>query len=286
VRLGWLERRIALAETQLIEESQTSDRLKEAYDEGDITADQLGVQIAAQESIRTNLVTLEQARIESRSALLALLGQPDTTELAVEAPDPEIIDALPTPMQVIPTCLARRLDLEALRRGYAAADARLWQSVLDQFPNVTVGFAAQRNESKLKFLGGFVSLGIPIFDWNQAAVARSKATRERLGLEYAARAAEVRNVVRGGLALLEMVSLRLPEIAASIEPLELIETDESSAAKSGDVDWLSYVTIRLALLDQRLQKAALSQLAAETRIGLETACGRPGWPLELAGGSD
>lgn len=272
-RAAWLDQRVSLARAQLADETQTGERLQHGLDDGDVTAERFGVQIVARESVRTNLVSLEQAQIESRGRLLALLGQPETASLVIEPPSAAVQHPLPTSTDLIGPCLERRLDLEALRRGYEAQDARVWQAVLEQFPNLTIGIARQRDESRVQFLGGFVTLGLPIFDRNQAGVALADSTRTRLRLEYAARTSEIRNTVQTSLDLLQMLSVRLPEVSAGIAPLESLENDEASAAESGDVDWLTYVTIRLALFDQQLQEAALSQLAAETQIGLATACG-------------
>jgi len=52
-----------------------------------------------------------------------------------------------------------------------------------------------------------------------------------------------------------------------------IEQSEQTAAERGDVDWLSYQTVRIALLDQRLQAASLAQAREEALVGLDTACG-------------
>jgi outer membrane protein TolC len=282
-RLAWLERRVSLSREQLALEEETSDRLQRAFGAGDVAAGQLGVQIAARESVRANLVGLEQARLESRDRLLALLGRPEPDEISIEPPAESSPGALPSADELLPRCLGRRLDLEALRRGYAAQDARVRQAVIEQFPDVTIGLAHQRDESQLKFFGGFVTVGVPIFDRNQAGVALAEATRERLRLEYEARATEVRGAVHDALELLELVDRRLPEVSAGVEPLSFVESEEGRAAGEGDVDWLTYETIRLALFDQRLQQASLSQLASETRIALETACGDFGWPVGSEG---
>lgn len=277
VRLAWLEQRVGLARTQLAAETQTSDRLQQGFAAGDVTADQLGVQLAGRETVRTNLVGLEQARIESRNRLLGLFGRPAEMELVVEPPVVPVERPLPAPPDLLARCLERRLDLEALRHGYAAQDARLRQALLEQFPNVSIGLARQRNESQLKFLGGFVSVGVPVFDRNQAGVALARATRERLWFEYQARATDVRNTVQAALEILDLVYSRLPEVTASLAPLTALESDEAQAAEIGDVDWLTYQTIHLALFEQRLQQASLSQLAAETEIALETSCGSFEW---------
>ncbi|HKJ25041.1 MAG TPA: hypothetical protein VKB65_09490 [Myxococcota bacterium] len=278
VRLAWLERRVALAREQLAQEEETTARLGHAYDARDATVERLGVQLAARETVRANVMGLEEARTRSRSALLALWGQPAVSDLRMEPPGPAEVSApVPETARVAPLCLERRIDLVALRRGHAAQDARVRQAVIEQLPDVSIGIAHQRDESSLRFFGGFVSLSVPVFDRNQATVALAVATRERLALEYEARVASVRSTLDETLGILRMLQHRLPEVASAVGPLARLERSERAAAETGDVSWLSYATLRVALLEQRLQEAALSQLAAETRIGIDTACGTLDW---------
>ena len=227
------------------------------------------------ETIRRDLVDLEQTEVATRTALRVLLGEPGGPPLKVSAPvpPPSAIPAPPADTTVVPACLAGRLDLAALRAGYEVQDQRLRQAILEQLPNITVGFAHQRNESKISFFGGLVSLGLPVFDRNQGGVAGAGATRERLRHEYRARATEVRSNVDDLLRLLELFARRLPQVQAAIGPLAEIESAEERAAESGDIDWLSYQTVRIGLLDQRLEAARLAQGRAETLVGLDTACG-------------
>jgi outer membrane protein TolC len=118
-----------------------------------------------------------------------------------------------------------------------------------------------------------VSLGLPVFDRNQGGVALARATRARLRDEYTARATQIRSSVDDLLGLLGVFARRLPEVRAAIVPLAAIEKAEQTGAESGDIDWVAYQTVRLALLDQRLQDASLAQARAEALVGLDTACG-------------
>ncbi len=280
VRLGWLERRLAILGDELALEERTQQRIDEAVRSGDATYEQLGVQRASVETIRRDLIDLEQTAVATRTALRALLGEPGGPPLQVTAPasPPEPIPAPPQQETIVPQCLGARLDLAALRAGYQAQDERLRQAILEQLPNVTLGLVHQRNESSLSFFGGLLNLGLPVFDRNQGGVALAGATRARLRDEYRARATEVRSSVDNLLHLLGVLARRLPQVQAAIAPLARIESAEQSAAESGDVDWLSYQTVRIALLDQRLQAASLAQARAEAMVGLDTACGVVGGP--------
>lgn len=269
VRLEWLHKRVALAREELAFEEQTSASLERASGAGDVTLGQVGVQRASLESVRRTVDDLEQLVLDAESELRALFGNPRLARLDVPEPKPPALSARPD----VATCMRRRLDLQALERGYNAQEEAVRAAVIDQFPDLTIGIAHQHNESAMNFIGAFVDVGLPIFNRNQGQIAVARATRRRLQHEYDARVAGVRADVDRFQRLSALVGRQLPAVHAAIAPLEKIENDERGAVVRGDVDRLSYQTVRAALLDQRLQETALSQALAEAEIGLETTCG-------------
>lgn len=274
VRLGWLGRRLELARQELAFEQKLASALESASNSGDATLSQVGVQRASLEAVRTTVHDIEQSKTNTESDLMALLGNPRGGGLKVTAPGaPGTTPA--TGPEVLDTCLAHRLDLQALRRGYSAEQQRVRQAVLEQFPDVTVGVHYQRNESALQFIGGFVSFELPLFNRNQGSVAIGRATRQRLRLEYDARVAATRAALTRLSRLTALLRRQLPEVQAAIPPLAKIERKERTAVAQGDLDRLSYQTVRSALFDQRLQEAIVSQALAEAEVGLQTACGGP-----------
>lgn len=269
VRLEWLRHRFTLAREELAFEQQTANVLGRAAAKGDTTLGQLGVQRAALESVRRTTDELEQDAADTESELRALLGNPRWDTLDVPEPGAPGNPTAPDPN----ACLARRLDLLALERGYEAEEAALRAAVIEQFPDVTLGIAHQHNEAALNFVGAFVNVGLPVFDRNQGAVALAEATRTRLHHEYEARVAATRADLDRLARFSELVARQLPDVQAAVAPLAHIELEERGAAARGDIDRLSYETVRSALFEQRLLAATLSQALAEARIGFETACG-------------
>lgn len=274
VRLAWVRRRLALAREELGFEQKLADALRAASSSGDATLGQVGVQRASLEGVRTTVHDLEQAETNTESDLLALLGEPRQHTLQVTAPTTPG-SAPRTDATVLDACLAHRLDLQALRRGYVAGQERVRQAVLEQFPDIVVGVHYQRNETALQFIGGFVSFELPLFNRNQGSVAIGRATRQRLRFEYDARVASTRADLRRLRRLSALLRRQLPEVKASIPGLTNIEQQERAAVARGDLDRLSYQTVRTALFNQRLEQANLSQALAEAEVGLQTACGGP-----------
>jgi len=274
LQLAWLRHRHDIASQELEIELTTTRSLEGAVASGDVTLTQLGVQRAALETVRAAVTELEQGQARTRAQITELLGGATWAQLALSLPaEPGAFPPRPSTAELLPGCLAGRIDLAALREGYAAQEAELRQAILEQIPDVRVGLSSSRDETSLNFFGGAVSLGIPVFDRGQGNIAQQRATRERLAAEYRARALSVRSTLDGILDLLATTEARLPELRDSIGPLTRIEAAEREAAGRGDVDLLSYQTVRLAILDQRLLVASLSQARAEAEVALDTACG-------------
>ena len=274
VQLAWLRHRHDIASQELELALTTTRSLEGAVASGDVTLTEMGVQRAALETVRAAVTELELGQAKTRAEITDLLGGAKWTHLALPPPvEPRAFPPRSSADELLPGCVAHRIDLAALREGYAAQEAELRQAILEQIPDVRVGLASSRDEASLKFFGGAVSLGIPVFDRSQGSIAQQRATRERLAAEYRARALSVRSTLDGILDLLATTEARLPELHDSIEPLTRIEAAEREAAARGDVDLLSYQTVRLAILDQRLLVASLSQARAEAEVALDTACG-------------
>lgn len=275
VRLAWLRNRLEITRGEIAFEDETEKILEKAVAAGDATIAQLGVVRASLEATRRMANEIEQAQTETLNSLLALFGRPAGFHLeVVPAALPATARAeLSMPADRVTACLKRRLDLEALRRGYDVQEARVRQAVLDQFPAVSIGLTRQRNENSVRFMGGFVTLGLPLFDLGRARVTLENATRSRLRHEYEARTIAARAEIEGAEAEIAILGRQLSMVEASLAPLAALEEHERLAAARADIDRLSYQAVRSSLLDQRLQEAALSQALAEAGVGLEMACG-------------
>jgi len=276
-RLAWLQRRLQILDDEIALESDTTRALERAVSNGDATIAALGVERAALEGFRRQRDDLEQVAAQTRAELIGVLGDP--VGLAADVPVTAGSVAWgrpPSVDEIFADCLSSRLDIEALRRGYDAQEARLRQAVIAQLPDLSIGVARQRNESSVDFLGGLVNVGLPVFDRNQAQIALESATRERLRHEYDARVIGTRASLDALTRVGQVIARRLPEIGDAIAPLRQIDEAERSASDRGDADRLVYQTVRTSLVEQRLQEAMLEQGLAETWVGIGTACGDTG----------
>ncbi len=275
-RVGWLERRVGLVDNELAVEEGTAAALEQAMEQGDETLQNVGVQRAAVAALRASRDDLARSVTEARGDLSVLLGLPQGFPLDVTDPgaaeDQEWAE-LPSADTLVGRALGSRLDLAALRSGYDAQEETVRAAVLAQFPALSVGQSWERNEGALKFLGGFVTLALPFFDRNQAAIVGERATRTRLRDEYVARVAGIRAQLSTLLEMDALLAEQIEEGRATVERLAEVEHGERAAVRSGDVDRLTYQTVRSAFSDARLRLAALAQQRVEIRTALETEAG-------------
>ncbi len=276
VRIAWLQRRAAIAADELAAERRTLDALQAAMAQGDVALPDVGVNMAAVEGLRRGLADLRRSLLEARAALADLLGvqpgQLPAVAAAPEAPSPSAdLDAA----ALSAWAAAHRLDLVALRHGYDAQEAAVRVAVLSQLPGISVGLTGQRNETGLRFLGGFVTLGLPVFGNPRAAISLAEATRTRLGDEYVARLAAVRSAIFAAVERAHELADQIDGAAAGAARLREVVDGEADAVLRGDVDRLTAQTARSALTDVRLEEAALRQNLAETLSGLQATVGTP-----------
>lgn len=275
LRIGWITRRIAVADAELGAETRTLAALQAALQQRDATITDIGVQLAAVESLERSRDDLRRSRIEACGELARLLGlaggDPPTITLG---DDPTGAAPLDGP-RLTRTAVAGRLDLLALRYGYDAQEAVVRQAVLAQLPSLSVGVVSQRNETDLKFLGGYVTLGLPFLGEARAVIHREEATRSRLERELAARTAAVESEIHTLLAVVGELDHQLERARAAVDRLSPVAAAQRAAAMRGDVDRLSEQVARTALADARLYRAALGQARAETLAGITTVVGRP-----------
>jgi len=276
LRVGWLDRRIGVVDAELRSVERTLSALQGAMEQGDATLPDVGIQIAAVEALRRSRGELRRSEVEARGELDRLLGLAGTSSVVVVLPPDESRGPVGLDADtLIRTAVERRLDLLALRYGYDAQEAAVRVAVLAQLPSLSVGVVHQRNEAALKFLGGYVTLGLPFLGRPRAAISLEEATRKRLGEELEARAAAIRVDVHTLLSTLAELEAQVRRAEAAIDRLEPVADVEREAANRGDIDRLSEQVVRASLSDARLELAALRQARDETLVGIETAIGCP-----------
>jgi outer membrane protein TolC len=248
--------------------------VRKAVDAHQLTGLDLAAARAAFHEATARRLELERTAHDARIALNRALGLPARSELTLGDVEilPERLD-LPSQAQLLAGLESRRLDLVALRLGYESQEEAVRAAVLAQFPAINFGLNDARDTGRVGTVGVGLTIELPLFDQNQAAIASERATRKRLSDEYVARVFETRS----HLARLENAATFLArqiQAAETAEPglRDLVETYRA-ALERGQADVLSYYTAVSDLARKRIDVLALRQELGETRVALELATG-------------
>ena len=114
--------------------------------------------------------------------------------------------------------LARRLDVAAARERALASAAALGLSARFRFlADGTLGAFWER-EPDGRFVGGSVSVPIPVFDGGGAPVARARATLQQRSAEHDALVVNAHAEVRAGVARMEGARRRAEQLRTAVLP--------------------------------------------------------------------
>ncbi|MEN6632414.1 MAG: TolC family protein, partial [Candidatus Polarisedimenticolia bacterium] len=203
-----------------------------------------------------------------------LLGLPPGTMVAPEQGVALPTSVVPPPREELERGLeARRLDLLALRRGYDSAEAALRAAVIAQFPRLSIGANRARDTGDVTTNGLSFTLGLPIFDRNQAQVAAATATRAQLFDEYAARVFEARAELAAADERIRALDRRIEAARADEATFRRLEETYRDALARGQATALEYVQAWTNEQNARRRGLALQGELVEARVRLELAGG-------------
>ena len=180
---------------------------------------------------------------------------------------------VPSPGEILAGLEDRRLDLVALRLGYQSQEETLRAAVLAQFPKINIGFNRQRDNTNVESLGFAVTIDLPIFDRNQAAIATETATRQKLYDEYIERVYEARFDVYAAADDLAAISRQIREEENALPGLQRLADAYRGAFDRGDADVLSYYSALNGLAQKQLDILKLKQELMDTMVALGLAAG-------------
>lgn len=248
-------------------------KLDQALAAGNTTLTIVAPDRVALQAARMALDSFDQTQLALKHQLNAVLGlAPDADVPLVATPDLPAFD--PAAIRAsLPSLADRRPDLIALRLGYGAADETVHQAILAQFPDLVLGPSASSDNSKVINAGPNATLGLPVFDRNQGALAIARATRAQLHAEYAARLAATTGEVGALLGQAEQLSAQLDRARRALPGARLAAERAAAAFGASNLDERGYVdlvsshfareqeimTLELALLDR--------QIAIQTLVG-------------------
>lgn len=240
---------------------------------GDVSASAAETARIAAYDNAERLRVAEQDLLSARHQLNALIGLPPDTRVALA---PTTTPA-PPPDAARLFALARdsRLDLAALRAGYAAQEAAVHKAVLDQFPTLGLTINASRDTADNRTLGPAIDFTLPLWNRNRGGIAVERATRETLKAEYDARLFATRADIAGAVAAMALTRRQLDMAWAGLAGLDRQAEAARKAAARGDMPISTAITLEQQARDRRVQMAQAEQALREQDIVLELLTGAP-----------
>jgi outer membrane protein TolC len=239
------------------------------------TAVDLATAESASQVAHDTMLGLQQNLSGHRIALARSLGVPPDTAIRL---DTNIV----FPSRVEPPSLAelqqglesRRLDLLGLKRGYDSQEAKVRSAILGQFPKISLGFNAASDTSNVHTVGPAVTIGLPVFDRNQGAIAIERTTRQQLFDEYVNRVFEARSDMAKALADIQSLNDQVAAAEAAVPILERLVETYRIALNERSVDAFSYYAAQNNLDQERIQLLKLKLQLVQNHVALELASGR------------
>ncbi len=274
-RLAYLGKREEVARNAAEAASRILEITRRNMERGDAKVDEFGIRQVAYLDSEDRALSLARELEKARQELNRQLGFPPDRRIPVAAA-PHPADSPPIdPGGLFEAAREQRLDLIALRAGYASQEGRVYREVLRQYPAFTLGVSHARDTSDIRTVGFTVGLDLPIWNRNRGEIAVARATRGQLSAEYASRLHEVRADIASLAADLDRIGRESAVLSRELPELERAERTMRDAVANGDVTLLAYEAVRSSLLDKKLSLLGLEQASAEQRVALELAVGTP-----------
>ncbi|WP_169513294.1 TolC family protein [Geopsychrobacter electrodiphilus] len=279
-RLVSLQAQEALAEQSAQHLATTLTRLQHAVAAGSLTSSTLRPAQAAWRQANATRLELSQKTAQQLLQLKRLLGLPSTSKLHLqqEISLPSRIE-LPAETALLKDLEQRRLDLLALRRGYASQEAAVHAAILNQFPQISIGPTLSRDADNLRTTGFSLNLSLPIFNRNQGQIALERATRQRLLDEYTNRVFEAGSDIGLLLSGIHFINEQITQAQADATDLDCQRQLSRSALAAGLTDRVSADLIWNAHIRAQMKMFALRGDLAQALVALQLASGFYAIPL-------
>ena len=249
-------------------------RIQQAADVGLATEPDRVAAISAKNTVDARLQAMMLQKNQQQQRLNRALGlKPDETIPLQSGLTLTNTGAAPAYEQLTQNISDRRLDLMALQQAYKNQDEQVHIKILQQFPQISIGFAQTKNPSAYYTLGAGVSVTLPLFDQNQGQIALAVATRQQLFDEYTNRVFQAKADIAELLVNIASLNRQILTIDQGLPDLENLVNAEKQALDHGHIDMLSYYTSWNNVTDKKIERLSLQHQLVTARIALEIATG-------------
>ncbi|HQT47093.1 MAG: hypothetical protein B7X08_06555 [Acidocella sp. 20-63-7] len=246
--------------------------VRSAVSSGDLTVADASASATTLAGIEAGLNTQDQTQAQTRNHLDALLGLAPGVAIALIIPKVTPIPAAVV-QRAIETLPSRRPDLIALRYGYQQANETLRAAIISQFLPISIGASGGRDASGVASMGPQVTLTLPLFNHNRAAIKVDEASSAALRAQYAA---SLDAAVAGAGALearLPMLQTQLTRAEAAATQAHALAQIASRAYRAGTIDARAQADL-IAAAGERLRETIALRTQLQTgQFSLATLLG-------------
>lgn len=232
------------------------------------------------ERARNQVDALREQLVTARARLAELLQLPPTSL-------PEVVGDLtpatpPYSLQELLDGLPRRAQFAALESREQAAASRLALERAAAIPDVTVGLTSAREgprEFRERVTTLSVSVPLPFFRRNDAAIGRAMTERDRVQIERRAAIRDAEAQVRSLWQRLQSLDARVKRLSGTVQArLDENLSLSTKAYRAGEIGILQLVVVNRQVLDARRDYLEAVTEWIKTRVALEQAAG---WDLDF-----
>jgi outer membrane protein, heavy metal efflux system len=175
------ERKLSLIEEAIRLNQESAEQVRKLVDAGKLRPGDLILTRTEIDDVRAQLTPGRAALAASRADLARGLG---IISLQGKLRGEMMVAAMPLEKASLQaTAQERRPDLRARQAAVAEAEAKLRLTQADRFGNPTIGPSYQFNESRVHFIGGQLSVPIPVLNARRGEIQQKDAERTRAVFE-------------------------------------------------------------------------------------------------------
>ena len=228
--------------------------------------------VAATAQAGQALATARLAQLTAWQQLDALLGLLPTARFRILPPR---LRAPPARIgKLVAGLAARRPDLIGLRLGYRAADETLRAAVLGQIPALVFGVSGTSDTSGVVSIGPDLTIGLPLFNRNQAAIAASRATRALLRAQYRAELDASIGAARATVRRLQLLWADAARAGRQAQAARRLARGAARAYAAGNIDQRALVDYQTTALDRALEATDFRTRVVADELALDVDLGR------------
>ncbi|MHB1661060.1 MAG: TolC family protein [bacterium] len=166
-----------------------------------------------------------------------------------------------------------RLDLEAFKIAYKAQEERLIASILSQFPKMSISTPFSSDNANIQTIGLGINISIPLFDRNQAGIAKETATRKQMFDDYINRLQTARSDINVILYDINAIKRQITLTDKQIKNLESVLKLYKKKFKQREIGVFELYAVKNNLLNERIKLLTLRENFYNSIVSLEIASG-------------